>query len=162
MRRVARWTTSRADRAGHRFSHRQGLLVLWEADSIAGAGVSTLPMFGGSARFEMRVVYFVLVVVALTGCGFVSNDPGGWGLVKWGMSRQQVCAAYPEARPLKQPLVPEDKTLVAPIWIHSHEIDGNHWDVWFFFTGGRDGKLAKVQLESSDAVPLASDAADRL
>jgi len=104
----------------------------------------------------MRLVPFVLAAAALTGCGFVTKDPGGWGSVKWGMSQQQVCAAYPDARPLKRPLVLDDKTLVAPIWLHNHEIDGSHWDVWFFFPGGKDApqKLAKVQLESSDAIPL--------
>ena len=85
--------------------------------------------------------------------------PGAWRTARWGMTPDEVLAAFPkEARLLSPEVKLADGNVIAAA-IDGFAFEGLNFDVRFIFTGG---KLSLVSLRTPQKQPVDADAYARL
>ena len=85
-----------------------------------------------------------------------SREEGpGWRAARWGMTPEQLLAAFPkEATPISPPVTLADGNVIAA-GIDGHAFEGLSFDVRFLFTAG---KLSLVSLRTPQKKPVEAEA----
>jgi hypothetical protein len=108
-----------------------------------------------TAAFLCSVLALAAPAAADPGTRAPPGEDSGWRAARWGMTPEEVLAAFPkEATPVAPPVTLADGNVIAA-GIDGHALEGLTFDVRFLFTAG---KLSLVSLRTPTTKPVEADA----